>query len=117
MPLAVEFDTITDMFDKLTKKYMNEKRPVLMHKVDGRYTGISYSELRSMVVNCSLGLASLGVKRGDNIALISENRPEWVVADLGIVSLGAVTVPLYTTLTPKQIEYIFNNASSFRRRE
>jgi len=110
MPLAVEFDTITDMFDKLTKKYMNEKRPVLMHKVDGRYTGISYSELRSMVVNCSLGLASLGVKRGDNIALISENRPEWVVADLGIVSLGAVTVPLYTTLTPKQIEYIFNNA-------
>lgn len=110
MPLAVDFTTITEMFDRLTKKYANKKRPVMMHKVDGHFTGISYSELRSMVVNCSLGLASLGVKREDNIALISENRPEWVVSDLGIVSLGAVTVPLYTTLTPKQIEYIFNNA-------
>lgn len=122
MPLAVEFTTITEMFDKLSTKFAGEKparhketsgtggRPVMMHKVEGKYTGISYSELRSMVVSCSLGLASLGVKRGDNIALISENRPEWVVSDLGIVSLGAVTVPLYTTLTPKQIEYIFNNA-------
>jgi long-chain acyl-CoA synthetase len=111
MPLAVEFSTITEMFDKLTMKFAGDKRPVMMHKVEGKYVEISYSDLRTMVVNCSLGLASLGVKHGDNIALISENRPEWVVSDLGIVSLGAVTVPLYTTLAPKQIEYILSNAS------
>jgi len=117
MPLAVEFQTVTEMFDKLTAKYVlspggkqGEDHPALMQKVNGSYVGISYAQLREMVTNCCTGFASIGIKRGDNIGLISENRPEWIVADLATVSLGAVTVPLYTTLAPKQIEYIFDNA-------
>jgi long-chain acyl-CoA synthetase len=110
MPLAVEFSTITEMFDEITTKFASEKRPAMRYKVDGKYADVSYAKLREMVVKASLGFACLGVKRGDNVALISENRPEWVVCDMGVVSLGAVTVPLYTTLTPKQTEFIFNNA-------
>jgi long-chain acyl-CoA synthetase len=66
--------------------------------------------LRASVENFSRGLAAIGVKRGDHIAIISENRPEWVVADLGMIRLGAVNISIFPTLTPKQIEFILNDA-------
>jgi len=78
-----------------------------MHKVDGKYRGIGYAEVRRRVEQFALGLASIGLRRGDRVGVISENRPEWVVADMGTLILGAFDVPVYTTLTPKQIEYIF----------
>ena len=110
MPLAVEFKTVTQMFERLTTKYSSTQKPALMHKIDGVYRGISYAELKTSVENFAAGLETLGVRRVDHIAIISENRPEWVVADQAIIALGAVTVPLYPSLTPKQIEYIFNDA-------
>ncbi|MDE3057361.1 MAG: long-chain fatty acid--CoA ligase [Bacteroidota bacterium] len=110
MGVAVSFSTITEMFDNVTKKFLHEPRPVIMHKVDKKYKGILYKELRRNVELFSLGLASLGLKKEDNVAIISENRPEWPVSDLAIVSLGAVDVPIYPTLTAKQIEFIFNDA-------
>jgi long-chain acyl-CoA synthetase len=110
MATAVNFSTIIEMFVNITTKFALDSRPMLMHKVDGRYKGITYSEVQKQVENFACGLAALGVKRGDNIGLLSENRPEWVVADLGMVCLGAVNVPLYPTLTSKQIEFIFNDA-------
>ena len=57
------------------------------------------------------GLAALGVRRGDRIAIIAENRPEWVISDQAIVALGAIDVPVYPTMSAKQNEYIFNDAS------
>jgi len=110
MPVAVEFATITEMFDRLTAKFADERRPVLMEKVEGRYGAISYSELRRKVELFALGLASVGVKRGDHVSIISENRPEWIVADMGMLYLGAVNVPIYPTLTAKQVEFIFNDS-------
>ncbi|HEY4643673.1 MAG TPA: long-chain fatty acid--CoA ligase, partial [Bacteroidota bacterium] len=110
MPVAVEFATITEMFDRLTAKFADERRPILMEKVEGRYGAISYSELRRKVELFALGLASVGVKRGDHVSIISENRPEWIVADMGILYLGAVNVPIYPTLTAKQVEFIFNDS-------
>ncbi|MCC6396456.1 MAG: long-chain fatty acid--CoA ligase [Bacteroidetes bacterium] len=110
MAVAVEFRTIPEMFLRLTEKFAKESRPVLMYKSDGTYKGISYSELRSKVETFAFGLSALGIERGDRVAIISENRPEWVVSDLAIVALGAVGVPLYPTMTAKQIEFIFNDA-------
>jgi long-chain acyl-CoA synthetase len=110
MSVAVDFSTIPEMFDRITRKYANEQRPMLMHKVDKRYRNISFSEYRRNVELFTLGLATLGVKRGDKVAIISENRPEWIVADMAIVTNGAVDVPIYPTLTPKQIEFIFKDA-------
>jgi long-chain acyl-CoA synthetase len=110
MATVVEFSTLTEMFDKITTQYANEQRPMLMYKVDKQYRGISFQEYRQSVELFALGLASLGVQRGDRLAIISENRPEWIVADMAMVCLGAVNVPIYPTLTPKQIEFIFNDA-------
>ncbi len=110
MGLAVEFQTITEMFKNVVKQFGHESRPVLMHKVDGAYKGISYRELSAMVERCSIGFSSLGMRSGDMVALISENRPEWVISDMAMIRLGAVNVPVYPTTTAKQVEYIFNDA-------
>ena len=110
MSTVVEFSTISEIFDRVTTKFADEQRPMLMQKVDGTYQGISFKEYRRNVELFALGLASLGVTRGDRISIIAENRPEWIVADMAIVSVGAVNVPIYPTLTPKQIEFIFDDA-------
>jgi long-chain acyl-CoA synthetase len=110
MPVAVEFSTISEMFDNVTRHFAGDQRPMLMHKVDKKYRNISYTEYRRNVERFALGLASMGIVKGDRVAIISENRPEWVIADMAIVCLGAINVPIYPTLTPKQIEFIFNDA-------
>lgn len=87
-------------------------KDALYQKNDGVYQGFSYNEFGKRVRGFALGLASMGITRGDRVALMSENRPEWPIADLGILSLGAINVPLYPTLTPKQIEYILNDSAT-----
>ncbi len=112
MAVAVEFSTIPEMFQNLTAKFCNDPRPLLMHKSGGRYRGISYAEVRDTVERFAFGLAALGLKRGERVGIISENRPEWVVCDLAIASLGAIDVPVYTTMTAKQIEFILNDSGA-----
>ena len=110
MASVVSFSTITELFDRVTTKYGSETRPMLMYKTEKQYRGISYAEFRRNVELFALGLASKGIREGDKIAIISENRPEWITADMAIGALGAINVPIYPTLTPKQIEYIFRDA-------
>src|SRR5512140_1908199 len=105
MGTPVEFTTLAEMFERLSAAFAAEGRPMLMHKSGGAYRDISYAEFHDRAVCFANGLASLGVKRGDRVAVISENRPEWVIADSGMIRLGAVNVSIYPTLTPKQIEY------------
>lgn len=110
MSVAVRFSTIPEMFDNITALYQGEAKPVLMYKTDGAYKSIRYAELRRNVELFAFGLAALGLNKGDRVSIISENRPEWVVVDQAIAALGAVNVPVYPTMTAKQIEYIFNDA-------
>jgi len=110
MAVAVQFSTIPEMFQMVTERFAAETRPVLMYKTGGAYQSISYSELKRSVELFAHGLAAFGVKRGDRVSIISENRPEWVISDMALVSLGAVGVPVYPTLTAKQNEFIFNDA-------
>jgi long-chain acyl-CoA synthetase len=110
MSVVVQFAVIPEMFRKVTDHFASETRPVLMYKADGAYTGISYSELRRKVDLFALGLASMGLRQGERVAIISENRPEWVISDMAVVSLGAVDVPVYPTMTAKQYEFILNDA-------
>ena len=112
MSVAVDFSTIPEMFERITTKYAIDERPMLMHKVEKQYKGISFTQCHRNVELFALGLASLGLKKSERVAIISENRPEWVVADMAIVSLGAVDVPIYPTLTPPQIAYILNDAEA-----
>jgi len=110
MAVPETFTTIPEMFDKVTTRFGAEQRPMLMVKAEGSYEGISFREYRSRVTRFAGGLAALGIGRGDRVGIIAENRPEWVIADMATVSLGAVDVPVYPTLTPKQLEFIFQDA-------
>src|SRR5258707_11290343 len=88
-------------------------RPVaLKTKKNGQWVDTTVPQLRDTVRYFSSGLRSLGVKPGDRVAILSENRPEWAMADFAILAAGAVTVPIYPTLLGWQIEYILNDAST-----
>ena len=78
----------------------------------GRWESLSSERARSDVESLALGLAALGVRRGDRVALLSENRYEWAVTDLATLGQGAVTVPIYPTLTAPQCQYILENSEA-----
>ncbi len=111
MPPIQNFKTIPEMFDVVTKTYESNKT-YLKHKVEGKYIDIDFAEVREIVENFALGLTTLGVKREDKVAIISENRPEWYYSDLAILCLGGVDVPLYPISTSDSIEYMLNNSES-----
>ena len=113
MPILKDFKTIPELFYFITREFGNGKeRPALKHKVDDQFVGISYDKLFEETENFALGLASLGVKRGDKVAIIAENRPKWVYSDMAILGLGAVDVPLYPISTSDTIEFCLNNSES-----
>jgi long-chain acyl-CoA synthetase len=79
-------------------------------KRDGRWIEISHRELADRVQHLSLGLRALGVAPGDRVAILSENRPEWAIADYACQTAGCTDVPIYPTLPARQIEYILRDA-------
>jgi len=81
----------------------------LREKRYGIWRSITWTEYGDRAEAIGLGLASLGVNRGDRIALCSENRPEWLCVEQGTLGIGAVSVGIYTTSAPKQIDYIVND--------
>jgi long-chain acyl-CoA synthetase len=107
----MSYSTIPEMFLYLCKKY-DTSRTALMYKKDGVFKNISYGELQEQVECFSLGLLNLGIRSGDRVGIVSENRPEWIIADLAISNLGAVDVPIFPTLTSKQEEYIFRDSET-----
>jgi long-chain acyl-CoA synthetase len=88
----------------------HNKPDALNYKADGKWFNLSAETFVERVKNVALGLASLGVRPGDRIALLSENRPEWSIADLAILSLGAINVPTYTTQAVEQVDYILSDS-------
>ena len=89
------------------------RKPVrMMVKKDGDWTRISTDEIETTVRRLSLGFQALGIGPGDRIAILSENRPEWVMADFAALAAGAVTVPIYTSLPPDQVGYILGDAGA-----
>lgn len=76
------------------------------------YQTFTYAELGRSIEQLTHGLASLGINSGDKIAILSNNRPEWPMSDFAVFCLQAVTVPLYQTLPPNQIEYILKDAQA-----
>lgn len=96
----------------LTAALHHAKDDALNHKSGDEWTNISAAEFVDRVRYVALGLAELGVKPGDRVALLSENRPEWSIADLAILSLGAINVPIYTTQAVDQIRYILSDSGA-----
>src|ERR1017187_5381558 len=111
MALLKANKTIPDLFVFLTEEYKVDKK-ILFRKINGGYEGVNYNEFKLETENLALGLAALGIKRGDKVAIMAENRPKWVYSDMAILGLGAVDVPLYPSLTAESVQFILNNSES-----
>src|SRR4026207_636396 len=88
------------------------KADAVNHRCDGKWINMPAATFVERIKNCALGLASLGIRPGDRVALRSENRPEGSIVDLAILSLGAINVPIYTTQAVEQIEYILSDSGA-----
>jgi long-chain acyl-CoA synthetase len=103
--------TLTDLFFAAIDRH--GAQPVAMRaKRDGRWVDISHQELADRVQHLSLGLRELGIAPGDRVAILSENRPEWAIADYACLTARCIDVPIYPTLPGKQIEYILRDAGA-----
>ncbi|HEY6217694.1 MAG TPA: long-chain fatty acid--CoA ligase [Pyrinomonadaceae bacterium] len=90
----------------------HNKEDAFNYREDGKWLNIPAASFVERVKSVALGLASLGIRPGDRIALLSENRPEWSIADLAILSLGAINVPIYTTQALEQVDYILSDSGA-----
>jgi len=103
-------ETISQLFLNTINTY--SKDDLMLYKKEDRYLPISTEEFGRRVKFMALGLKVLGVKPGDKLVILSENRPEWVMTDLANLCLGGITVPIYTSLTPEQIKYIIDDSDA-----
>lgn len=87
-------------------------RPFLWAKKEGRWTPTSWREAARQVCLLAENLRGLGLAEGDRVMLVSENRPEWCIADLGIMAAGCVTVPAYTTNTERDHLHVLDNSGA-----
>ncbi len=86
------------------------EKPFLWHKTGKAWTGLSWNEVAAQVNLLTRGLQALGVRQGDRVLLIAENRPEWLVADIATMAAGAICVPGYTTNTVADNLHLLNNS-------
>ena len=92
MPPGKGERTLPALFEESVSRFPDH--PFLLEKIDGTYRPLTYRQTREYVLRCAAGLVSMGIKRGDRIALVAEGRTQWVIAELGILYAGAVNVPL-----------------------
>jgi long-chain acyl-CoA synthetase len=102
--------TLNRLFFDAVERY--SRSDALQTRVGDHWVATSHRQLAERVRRVSLGLESLGVARGDRVAILSENRPEWAIADYGCLTAGFTDVPIYPTLPADQIAYIVNNSES-----
>jgi long-chain acyl-CoA synthetase len=104
------FDNLISLF--LTRAEEKGEAPFLWAKRDGAWKAISWAEAARQVAALSASLKRIGLEPGDRVCLVSENRPEWLIADLGIMAAGCVTVPTYTTNTERDHAHILGNSGA-----
>lgn len=102
--------TLVQVFEYVARVH---KRPdTINFKREGRWTPMSSDEVLLRARRIAGGLYSLGVRRGDRVAILSESRPEWTLTDAGCMFVGAIDVPIYPTLMPPQVRYILNDSGA-----
>lgn len=114
MPTVVAFETLTELFLNLSRKYSDTEKTAFARKASSKeaYESITWGQTTDDVQTMAAYLVDQGVEKGDRVALLSENRYEWVVVDLALQLIGAVNVSLYTSLPAKQCEYILQNSEA-----
>jgi len=102
--------TLPQAFFESAAKHSRKK--ALRYNKGGVHYHISYAGLEKKIKVFATGLSELGVKQGDNLAILSKNCSQWIIFDLGVMLLGAVSVPIHSTLSPKIIAYILNHSEA-----
>jgi len=103
-------NTFPHLFDDICQTEASQT--ALVSKVDGIWKPVSYGELNALRLNFAKALFVCGVEKGERIALMLPNSPEWVVCDIGSQTLGVVDVPLYSSLSSEEAKHILNDSSS-----
>ena len=110
MVFAMPFTTLVELYREAFRAH--PKPNAFRHKVDGAWRDVSSAEAQDSIGRIAAALAARGVRPGDRVAIVSENRLEWALADLAILTAGAATVPVYATLTPGQTRHILADSGA-----
>src|SRR6202162_3948221 len=104
--------SLRNLNDILLKVSRSSRDRVLLQRGALGWAPISSTEIYRGVVGIARALESWGVRKGDRVAILSENRPEWTITDFAVLGLGAVTVPIYATQTAEQTGFVLNNSGA-----
>jgi long-chain acyl-CoA synthetase len=102
-------DTLVDIFLNAIER---DSECMMLSQEQGAWKSVSSRELYRRVTGVARGLLVCGVEHGDRVAILSENRPEWPIADFATLMIGAATVPIYSTLTSEQCEYVLRHSGA-----
>ncbi|HXI24445.1 MAG TPA: long-chain fatty acid--CoA ligase [Pyrinomonadaceae bacterium] len=108
--MSNEPTTLVELYDRIATEH--PKSNTLNYKRDGAWHSLSAAEMLRRARHVALGLNALGIRKGDRVAIVSESCVEWALADQGCIFAGAITVPIYPTLTAEQARYIINDCGA-----
>jgi long-chain acyl-CoA synthetase len=104
--------TLTQLFFDAVARHGHKAKAVACKPAGGAWRSLTHHELAQRVRRAGLALRRLGVQRGDRVAILSENRPGWLVADFACLAIGATDVPVYPSLPARQVHYILNDSGA-----
>ena len=104
------FNSIVSLFEYQAENLST--KPYLWKKNNKEFDFLTWNKVKSMVDQIAKSLSSLGILEGDRVIILSENRPEWQISDLAIMSIGAITVPMYTTSTSDDYLHILKHSGA-----
>jgi long-chain acyl-CoA synthetase len=104
------FENLVSLF--LTRAAEKGEKPFLWAKREGEWRALSWADAARQVAALAASLKQIGLEPGDRVALVSENRPEWLISDLAIMAAGCVTVPTYTTNTTRDHLHVLGNSGA-----
>ncbi len=111
MPDAIPRGTLTQIFFETIDRY-GHKDAAFRCKSAGAWHTLTHAQVLERVMRTGLALRRLGIRRGDRVAILSENRPGWAIADFACLCIGATNVPVYPTLPAGQIRYILKDSGA-----
>jgi long-chain acyl-CoA synthetase len=103
-------DTINDVFRNRVQEHGD--RIAVEKKLKGKWESATWNEYYERARSIGLGLYSLGIRKGQMVSILSDNRLEWIFTDMGTLGIGAVAIPIYITLTAEEIRYILDNSDT-----
>ena len=112
MSQQTERPTVPSLIRYLVEYIHKDTHPFLAHKVGEEWVDITYREALEKIDAISAWFLSIGIKKGDKLALIIENGPDYIYYDQALQQIGAVNTSIYPTLTETEIEYILNDSQA-----